>query len=196
MDGQRRPAVPPRQERDARQPPFDALVKESFPEQPPELIEKPASTAATSSSTASRPASGTLKVTKDDKVLIVFGGEKECYAHKNRSEYWAEGVQCWYDTNRTMDHDHNHVHTRKQLKTYDPHLAKLCADVLGDSRWRFVSPRERAGQGHLREFDPTKSPIVADPEHIRTAALDYYDNYWKEFWQRLRDKHQIEPASF
>ena len=27
------------------------------------------------------------KVTQDDKVLIVFGGEKECYAHKNRSEY-------------------------------------------------------------------------------------------------------------
>ncbi len=87
-------------------------------------------------------------------MLIVFGGAKECYAAKNRAEYWAEGVQCWYDTNRTMDHDHNHIHTREQLKDYDPELAKLCEDVLGDADWRFVSPRERAGKGHLAGYRP------------------------------------------
>jgi len=25
--------------------------------------------------------------------------------------------------------------------------------------------------------------------HIETAAYDYYDNYWEDFWQRLKDKH-------
>ena len=94
-----------------------------------------------------------------------------------------------------MDHDHNHIHTREQLRTYDPHLAKLCLDVLGDSPWRFVSPRKRAGEGHLIDFDPAKSPEVKDPEHIRIAALDYYDKYWKDYWQRLRDKHQIKSNS-
>ncbi len=136
-----------------------------------------------------KPANSDVKVTGEDDVLIVFGGEKDCYALKNRAEYWAEGVQCWYDTNRTMDHDHNHIHTREQLKTYDPHLAKLCEDVLGDSRWRFVSPRQRAGSGHLKDFDPAKSPVATDPEHIRNAALDYYDGYWKEYWNRLQEKH-------
>lgn len=130
-------------------------------------------------------------VTKADKVLIVFGGEKECYAHKNRAEYWAEGVQCWFNTNRTNDHDHNHIHTREQLKAYDVHLAKLCEEVLGDHEWRFVSPRLRAGKGHLKDFDPAKSPKVVDPEHIENAALDYYDKYWKNYWIRLQEKHAL-----
>ncbi len=130
-----------------------------------------------------------VKVNRDDKVLIVFGGPKQCYAAKNRAEYFAEGVQCWYDTNRTMDHDHNHIHTREQLKKYDAGLAKLCEDVLGKGEWRFVSPRLRAGKGHLRGFDPKKSPKVVDPVHIENAAYDYYDKYWKRYWGRLKEKY-------
>ena len=168
---------------------FDALVR-SFPDESPELIKK--CLESEDILVNGKPANAKVKVTKDDKVLIIFGGAKECYAHKNRSEYWAEGVQCWYDTNRIMDH--NHIHTREQLKTYDPHLAKLCEDVLGDSSWRFKSPRQRAGNGHLKSFDPAKSPKVVDPEHIDNAAYDYYDKYWKNYWQRLYDKHVIKSA--
>ena len=62
-----------------------------------------------------------------------------------------------------MDHDHNHIHTREQLIAYDPVLAKLCEDVLGKNEWRFVSPRERAGKAHLKEYDLAKAPIVVDP---------------------------------
>jgi hypothetical protein len=170
---------------------FDALVK-SFPKQSPDLIKKCLD--GGDILVNGKPTNSGVKVTKEDKVLIVFGGEKECYAHKNRSEYWAEGVQCWYDTNRTMDHDHNHIHTREQLKAYDLPLAALCRDVLGESEWRFVSPRERAGQGHLQGFDPAASPKKVDPEHITEAALDYYDDYWKDYWQRLQEKH-AEPAA-
>jgi hypothetical protein len=168
---------------------LDALV-ESFPDEPPALMKQYLDSGdILVNGEASH--SG-VKVTKDDKVLIVFGGEKECYAHKNRSEYWAEGVQCWYNTNRTMDHDHNHIQTRKQLMEYDPVLAKMCEDVLGSGEWRFVSPRERAGSGHLTEFDPKKSPRVEDPEHIKEAANDYYDKYWTEFWPRLREKYEAK----
>jgi hypothetical protein len=135
--------------------------------------------------------SANVMVNGDDKVLINFGGPKRCYASRNRSEYWAEGVQCWYNTNRTMDHDHNHIHTRAQLKKYDPPLAKLCEEVLGDHEWRFVSPRERAGKRHLKGFNPETSPKVKELPHIQTAAYDYYDKYWKDFWQRLYDKHGL-----
>jgi hypothetical protein len=165
---------------------FDALVK-SFPDQSPDLIK--VCLDGGDILVNGKPTNSQIEVTKADKVLIVFGGEKECYAHKNRAEYWAEGVQCWYNTNRTMDHDHNHIHTRKQLKAYDPHLAQLCEDVLGTSPWRFVSPRQRAGKAHLKDFDPAKSPKVVDSEFIETAAYDYYDRYWKDYWQRLREKH-------
>jgi hypothetical protein len=165
---------------------FKALT-ESFPDQPKDLISKCLDSGdilVNGKATNSQ-----VMVTKRDKVLIKFGGPKECYAHKNRAEYWAEGVQCWYDTNRTMDHDHNHIHTRDGLKTYDPQLAKLCEEVLGNSDWRFVSPRQRAGKDHLQAFDPNLSPTVVDPVHIENAAYDYYDKYWKEYWKRLRDKH-------
>jgi putative heme-binding domain-containing protein len=167
---------------------LDALIK-SFPDEAPEMLKKYLDKGDILVN--GKPTNSQVKVTKEDKVLIVFGGEKECYAHKNRSEYWAEGVQYWYDTNRTMDHDHNHIHTREQLKTYDPALAELCQDVLGDTKWRFVSPRERAGKDHLQGYDPATAPKVVDPEHIETAAYDYYDKYWKDYWQRLRDKHAL-----
>ena len=136
-----------------------------------------------------KPVPADVQVTKDDKVLILFGGSKQCYAAVNRAEYWAESVQDWFDTNRTMDHDHNHIHTRDQLKEYDPLVSKLCEDVLGESSWRFVSPRKRAGSGHLAGYDPTTAPKVVELEHIDQAAQDYYDTYWKDYWKRLHDKH-------
>ena len=171
---------------------YDALVS-SFPDKSPELIRKCLD--GGDILVNGKPADSKVKVTGQDEVLIVFGGEKQCYAGKNRAEYWAEGVQSWYDTNRTMDHDHNHIHTREQLKEYDPGLAKLCKDVLGDSKWRFVSPRDRAGKRHLRGFDPAKAPKAIDPEHIKVAANDYYDEYWNTYWQRLGDKHGIAVAA-
>jgi len=170
---------------------YDAL-QDSFPEQSPELIRnclKHGDILVNGKGTSPR-----VKVTVKDKVLINFGGPKECYAHKNRAEYWAEVLQCWYDTNRTMDHDHNHIHTREQLKAYDPVAALLCADVLGDSKWRFVSPRLRAGKDHLAGYDPGRAPKVVDPVHIENAAYDYYDKYWKDYWQRLEEKHATKAG--
>ncbi len=171
---------------------LEALVK-SFPDQSEEFLKKclDGGDVLVNEKTVKADA----KVTKDDKVLIVFGGPKQCYAAGNRAEYWAEGVQDWYDTNRTMDHDHNHIHTREQLKTYDPELAKLCEDVLGDTPWRFVSPRVRAGTGHLKDYDPAKAPVVKKLESIDLAAQDYYDTYWKDFWQRLYDKYEAKAKA-
>ncbi len=142
-----------------------------------------------------KPCTSKTYVTKDDKVLIVFGGPKECYAAKNRSEYWAEIFQIWFDTNRTMDHDHNHIETRDQLLKYDPDGAKLVQEVMGDSPWKFVSPRKRIGQAHLANYDPAKSPKVVKLEHIDKAAQDYYDKYWKTYWKRLQDKYASEEKN-
>lgn len=165
---------------------LDALVK-AFPDQPKDLLIKCLD--GGDILVNDKPTTSDVKVTEKDQVLIVFGGAKDCYASKNKAEYFAEGVQCWYNTNRTMDHDHNHIHTREQLKEYDPGLAQFCAEVLGDKEWRFVSPRERAGQDHLNDFDSKKSPVVEELPHIKIAGLDYYDEYWSKYWQRLHDKH-------
>ena len=65
------------------------------------------------------------------------------YAITNESEYWAEGAQDWFDTNLRAsppDGVHNEISTRAQLKTYDPALAALLAEVFGDRAWRYACP--------------------------------------------------------
>lgn len=136
-----------------------------------------------------KPCTSAARVTKDDKVLIVFGGSKRTYAASNRAEYWAELFQCWYDANRIHDHDHNDIWTRSQLKQYDKQAAALLADVLGDHDWRFVSPKLRMGKDHLTGYIPITGSAAKPPEYIDTAAQDYYDKYWADYWKRLHDKH-------
>ncbi len=85
---------------------------------------------------------------------------KGTYAGTNREEYWAEGVQDWFDNNRQNDALHNHVNTRGELQEYDPALARLCAEVFGDNPWRYRKPMERepVERAHLAGFDPAQAP--------------------------------------
>ena len=166
-----------------------AALKKSFPNESPELLRKCLNEGDILLN--GKKANARVMVNKNDKVLIYFGGPKQCYAAKNRAEYWAEIYQCWFNTNRTMDHDHNHIHTREQLIEYDPVGAKLCEDVLGKSEWRFISPRKRVGQAHLKDYSLNLIKVT-DLPHIQKAAYDYYATYWKEYWLRLYDKHSIK----
>ena len=85
---------------------------------------------------------------------------KGTYAASNRNEYWAEGVQSWFDNNRVNDALHNHVNTRQLLKDYDPGLAALCAEVFGTNEWRYKKPKDRSAQDrkHLVGFDSSTAP--------------------------------------
>jgi cyclophilin family peptidyl-prolyl cis-trans isomerase len=85
---------------------------------------------------------------------------KGTYAYTTRHEYWAEGVQCWFDNNRENDSLHNHVNTRAELKDYDKELASLCHEVFGEIPWRYLKPMERkaADRAHLAGYDFTRSP--------------------------------------
>jgi len=80
---------------------------------------------------------------------------KETYSATNHQEYWAEGVQSWFDDNRENDALHNHVNTRAELKEYDVRLAKLCEQVFGDRPWRYQKPLLRAepDRAHLADVD-------------------------------------------
>ncbi|NQT83900.1 hypothetical protein HQ563_12795 [bacterium] len=88
---------------------------------------------------------------------------KGTYAATNRREYWAEGVQSWFDTNRPPDRCHNHVDTREELRAYDPDLAKLIAETLGEVHWRYQRPARRKQPGHLEGFDRKKAPTFSWP---------------------------------
>jgi len=80
------------------------------------------------------------------------------YAATNHSEYWAEGVQTWFDTNRVNDHDHNHVCSRNQLREYDPDLARLLEEVFGENDWSYRAPSLRPTAAHLAGFDRSRAP--------------------------------------
>ncbi|HRK22932.1 MAG TPA: hypothetical protein PLX06_14035 [Fimbriimonadaceae bacterium] len=68
------------------------------------------------------------------------GRWEKTYAMTNPSEYWAEGVQSYFDCNRTADPPngvHNHVGNRDQLKSYDPELYDLI-ELYFKTGWRWT----------------------------------------------------------
>lgn len=115
-----------------------------------------------------------VDATFDTRVKAAFdaamkaGLWKGKYASVNHHEYFAEGVQSWFDNNRENDHDHNHVNTRAELLDYDPGLAALCREVFGDTVLKYTQPTTRL-TGHLEGYDPAKSPKFVWPERLMQA---------------------------
>ena len=92
------------------------------------------------------------------------------YASVNHHEYFAEGVQSWFDNNRENDHDHNHVNTREELLQYDPGLAALCREVFGDTELKYTKPATRI-KDHLAGYDPEKAPRFVWPERLNAVKV-------------------------
>ena len=105
------------------------------------------------------------------KAAMEAGLWKGKYAAVNPREYFAEGVQSWFDNNRVNDHDHNHVHLRTQLIEYDPGLAALCREVFGDTDLKYTKPASRL-TGHLAGYDPEKAPAFEWPERLHEAKAE------------------------
>ena len=93
------------------------------------------------------------------------------YASTNKNEYFAEGVQSWFDDNREPDHDHNHVNTRAELIDYDPRLAALCEEVFGDTVLVYTKPATRL-RGHLADYDPAAAPTFQWPERLEKVGKE------------------------
>ena len=109
------------------------------------------------------------------RSAIKAGLWKGKYASTNPGEYWAEGVQSWFDDNRLPDHDHNHVNTRKELKEYDPTLAKLIEGIFGAGEWRYQKPKDRPIKErlHLQGFEPNKAKRFQWPAGLEAWYREY-----------------------
>ncbi len=90
------------------------------------------------------------------------------YASVNHHEYFAEGVQSWFDNNRQPDHDHNHVDTRKELIEYDPRLTRLCEEVFGETTLTYTKPVTRL-KDHLAGYNPEQAPTFKWPKRLDKA---------------------------
>lgn len=95
------------------------------------------------------------------------------YASVNHHEYFAEGVQSWFDDNRENDHDHNHVNTRAELVDYDPDLADMCREVFGNTQLKYTKPTTRL-TGHLAGYDPSGAPTFKWPARLTTAKREIH----------------------
>lgn len=120
----------------------------------------------------------------DDRLKTIYdaavekGLWKDTYAITNKAEYWAEGTQSWFDTNRANDDQHNHVDTRDKLKEYDPALTELLTEVFSDADWRYTQAITRTHLVHLQGFNPEESPEFEWPPELIELT---------EFHQRLKD---------
>ena len=95
-------------------------------------------------------------------AAIAKGLWKGTYASSNRREYWAEGVQAWFHA----QFEFIDIDTRAELKDYDPELAKLIAEVFGDTDWRYTPATTRTHLPHLQGFDPQDSPTFEWPPEL------------------------------
>lgn len=118
--------------------------------------------------------------TFDDRVKKAYddamqaGLWKGKYASTNHHEYFAEGVQSWFDNNRENDHDHNHVNTRAELVEYDPGLAALCKEVFGNTELKYTRPTARL-KDHLAGYDPSQAPKFVWPERLTKVKQEIRD---------------------
>jgi hypothetical protein len=74
---------------------------------------------------------------------IAAGKWKDTYAGSNADEYFAEGVQSYFETNIESippNGIHNEVNTRAELEKYDPKLFAIVAEVFGPEIWTPTCP--------------------------------------------------------
>jgi len=102
------------------------------------------------------------------------------------AEFWAEGVQAWFNCNGTMRPKSGggqssfevlgpkgehvcHLQTRQQVRTHMPEFAKLLDDSFRQNEWVYVPVAERLDEPHLRGFDPAGAPTFRWPPAVVAA---------------------------
>jgi hypothetical protein len=74
-------------------------------------------------------------------AAINAGRWRDTYAATNEQEYFAEGVQSYFDANQSPQPAiHNEIDTREELRVYDPDLFDLVREVYGEPVWRATCP--------------------------------------------------------
>jgi hypothetical protein len=74
---------------------------------------------------------------------------KNTYAMTNPEEYWAEGVQSYFNSNQAnyiINRVHNKINTREELARYDPELYEFIAEFFNYFSWKPTCPDKKAVQ--------------------------------------------------
>jgi alpha-glucosidase len=79
-----------------------------------------------------------VKLRATYKKAMDSGLWKDTYAATNAGEYWAEGVQSYFDCNAPAGGVHNDINTRERLAKYDPDLFALIDETFKQTPYRYV----------------------------------------------------------
>ena len=94
------------------------------------------------------------------------------YAASNPAEYFAEGVQSWYECNRANDREHGSIDTREEVQKNDPRLANLIIEKFGEDSWKYIHiPKEFPKEKHLKGFDPAKEKPFVWPARLLPIGI-------------------------
>lgn len=97
-----------------------------------------------------------VDTTFDDRLQQLYeqacnrGILKNTYRETDRMEYFAEGVQDWFNVNAEMPHTdgkHNWCNTRKELQEFDPDLYRLLAEYFPKTDLQ-ISKHQKVNECH------------------------------------------------
>jgi formylglycine-generating enzyme required for sulfatase activity len=114
------------------------------------------------------------------------------YGVENSSEFWAEGMQAWFNCNGATrpksgggqsslerigpNGEHViHIRRREHVKKYLPGMAKLLDESFAQNKWTYVPISKRLHEPHLKGFDSAKAPTFRWPEGLAEKFYAYED---------------------
>ena len=108
------------------------------------------------------------------------------YGISNLSEFWAEGVQAWFNCNAAIRPKSGggtssfevvgprgehvcHLRTRAQMEQHMPGYAALLDKSFRQNAWVYVPVAKRCNEPHLKGFDPEDAPTFRWPAAVVEA---------------------------
>jgi alpha-glucosidase len=98
---------------------------------------------------------------------------KDTYAATNHKEYWAEGVQAYFDCAAPPAKGvHNDINTRDKLAKADPDLFELIDGVFKQSKYRYVRYDKRHPPKALKPGTTALAGAAGLPSAYRLAVME------------------------
>ena len=121
-----------------------------------------------------------LDKTFEERLRALFEKTKETglvagYCMSSPGEFWAEGVQSWFDCNwpnimLTMkDGKKKPIKTRMECLEHMPELSGLLKEAFRDNEWRYSTIEKRMHLPHLKDFDASIAPSFKWPKEVEGA---------------------------
>ena len=116
------------------------------------------------------------------------------YGMVSMGEFWAEGVQSWFNCNRAgglevLRPDGKRlslINTRQEVRKYLPEYARFLDEAFGHNTWTYVPVPKRLHQPHLKGYDPSKAPVFKWPRRV----IEAFNRIEAEKAKKRRRKNQ------